>query len=162
MVAPLNLEEFYLTATGQTDIFIQYTDKSLTIGKVMVEVYGLMVHLLIRICSSRNLQTLPQKRYVEHIGVSGFASVFQLFVGLFGTVETILFLTEKKIFMSNRLFIRWYTGSSYGISCFLRTNETLWWLDVLVSYWWHRSISPGICGSILVDFCSRPPIICVG
>ena len=39
MVTPLNLEEFYLTASSQTDILIKYTDRSLTIGKVMVEVW---------------------------------------------------------------------------------------------------------------------------
>ena len=48
MVTPLNLVKFYLTASGQTDILIEYTDRSLTIGKVMIEVYSLVVHLLIR------------------------------------------------------------------------------------------------------------------
>ena len=55
MVAPLNLEEFYLMARGQTDILILHMEGSFSIGKIMVEVNGLMVHLLIGMGSTRNL-----------------------------------------------------------------------------------------------------------
>ena len=42
-------------AMGQMDVFIQHTDGSFTVGKGMVEVNGLMVHLLIGMGSTRNL-----------------------------------------------------------------------------------------------------------
>jgi hypothetical protein len=46
MVTPLDFIYIDFSSTGKTDIFLQNTDWSLTVGQVVVEINGVLVNLL--------------------------------------------------------------------------------------------------------------------
>jgi hypothetical protein len=57
VIAPLNLEELDLAPPGESDGFFQDTNRSLTIGQVMVEINRVMVDVLKHFGLVRNLET---------------------------------------------------------------------------------------------------------
>jgi hypothetical protein len=46
MVAPLNLVHVYLSPTGETDVLLQNSNWSLTVGQIVVKVNGILINLL--------------------------------------------------------------------------------------------------------------------
>jgi hypothetical protein len=72
-----------------------------------------------------------------------FALVFQLYVGQFGIAEMILSLTKRILLIFCRLFILWFTGSSFGVSCSRRISESEWFLDATVFEWLPEYFLPG-------------------
>jgi hypothetical protein len=67
MVTPLNLVHVDLSSTGETDIFFQNTDWSLTVGQVVVEVNGILINFLEGLGLVWGLETLAMLGYVEDI-----------------------------------------------------------------------------------------------
>ena len=67
MVTPLDFVELYGMSPSQANIFIQYSNRSLSVGQIMVQVYGEMVNVLENFRPFGNFQTLPKLRYVKHI-----------------------------------------------------------------------------------------------
>jgi hypothetical protein len=67
MVTPLNLVHVDLSSTGETDIFFQNTDWSLTVGQVVVEVNGILINFLEGLGLVRGLETLAKLGDVEDV-----------------------------------------------------------------------------------------------
>jgi hypothetical protein len=67
MVTPLDLVHVDLSSTGETDIFFQNTDRSLTVGQVMVEVNGILINFLVGLGLVRGLETLAKLGDVEDV-----------------------------------------------------------------------------------------------
>jgi hypothetical protein len=58
MVTPLNFVHVDLSSMGETDISFQYTDWSLAVGQVVVEVNGILINLLEGLGLVRGSETL--------------------------------------------------------------------------------------------------------
>jgi hypothetical protein len=82
----------------------------------------------------------------------GFALVFRLYVDQFGIAEIILFLIERTLLISCRLSTLWFTGSSFGVSCFRRTSGSTWFLDATAFEWLPRIFSTRLLGGLLRDY----------
>jgi hypothetical protein len=67
VIAPLNLEKFDLAPPGESDGFHQDTNRSLTIGQVMVEINRATVDVLEYFGLVGNLETPPELGYMEDI-----------------------------------------------------------------------------------------------
>jgi hypothetical protein len=67
MVTPLDLVHVDLPSTGETDIFFQNTDRSLTVGQVVVEINGILVNFLEGLGLVRGLETLAKLGDVENV-----------------------------------------------------------------------------------------------
>jgi hypothetical protein len=67
VIAPLDLEKLDLAPTGESDGFLQDTNRSLTIGQVMVEINRAMVDVLEYFRLVGNLETPPELGYMEDI-----------------------------------------------------------------------------------------------
>jgi hypothetical protein len=67
VVAPLNLVHIDLSSTGETDIFLQNPDWSLTVGQVVVEVNGILINLREGFGLIGGLETLAKLGDVEYI-----------------------------------------------------------------------------------------------
>ena len=60
VVAPLDLEVLDGAASSTTLDFVQDTDRSLVISEVRLQINGLVVDVLIKICTVRRLKALPK------------------------------------------------------------------------------------------------------
>jgi hypothetical protein len=65
VIAPLNLEKLNLAPSGESDVFLQDTNRSLTIGQVMVEINRAMVDVLVHFRLIGNLETPPELGYMK-------------------------------------------------------------------------------------------------
>jgi hypothetical protein len=63
MVTPLNLVHVDLSSTGETDIFFQNMDWSLTVGQVVVEVNGILINFLEGLGLVRGTETVGTPVY---------------------------------------------------------------------------------------------------
>ena len=69
---PLDFVELYGTSSSQANIFVQYSNRSLSVGQIMVQVYGEMVNVLENFRPFGNFQTLP--KLAPQFGPSYFIS----------------------------------------------------------------------------------------
>ena len=60
MIGPLDFVELDRTSSGQTNIFLENLERSITIGQVIVQVDGVVVNMLENIGLVRNFKTLPK------------------------------------------------------------------------------------------------------
>jgi hypothetical protein len=67
MVTPLNLVHVDFSSSGETDIFFQNTDRSLTVGQVVVEVNGILINILVSLGLARSLEALAKLGDVEDV-----------------------------------------------------------------------------------------------
>ena len=67
VVTPLDFVELYGTSPSQMNILVQYSNRSLSVGQIMVQVYGEMVNVLENCRPLGYFQTLPELGYVKHI-----------------------------------------------------------------------------------------------
>jgi hypothetical protein len=67
MVTPLDLVHVDFSSTGETDIFFKNTDRSLTVGQVVVEVNGILINFLVGLGLVRGLEALAKLGDVENI-----------------------------------------------------------------------------------------------
>lgn len=82
----------------------------------------------------------------------GFVLVFQLYVGQFKIAEMILSLTKRILLIFCRLFILWFTGSSFGVSYSRRISGSAWFLDVTAFEWLPKIFSTRLLGGLLGDY----------
>ena len=67
MVAPLDLIEFYLPPTGDSNILLQDTNGNFTVGQVFVEINGPVVDFLEDFGLIWHPKALPEEGYMEHV-----------------------------------------------------------------------------------------------
>jgi hypothetical protein len=67
VVASLNLEKLDLVPPGELDGFLQDTNRSLTIGQVMIEINRAMVDVIEHFGLVGDLETSPELGYMEDI-----------------------------------------------------------------------------------------------
>jgi hypothetical protein len=67
MVTPLDLVHVDFSSTGETNIFFQNTDRSLTVGQVVVEVNGILINFLVGLGLVRGLEALAKLGDVEDV-----------------------------------------------------------------------------------------------
>jgi hypothetical protein len=67
VITPLNLVHVDLSSTGETDIFFQNADRSLTVRQVGVEVNGILINFLEGLGLVRGLETIAKLGDMENV-----------------------------------------------------------------------------------------------